>query len=127
MSFQIFFHNLLKAHKANITGYNDGIAASIASVILMSADEIIMPANSITMIHDPFGFVQGTSEDMAKMAEALDKIKDGLITAYENKTGMSKEELSKLMTDETWLTADEALEMGRCPRIWYEGIKCQII
>ncbi len=105
-------YNLLKNHQANIEVHVDGIAASIASVIAMAGDKIIMPENAIIMIHDPMGLVQGTSDDMQKMVEALGKIKLGIISAYRDKTGLEDKEISKLMNHETWFTASEAVEQG---------------
>jgi len=103
--------NLLKAHQATVTVYIDGLAASIASVIAMSGDKIIMPENALLMIHDPFAMVMGTAEDMRKMAEALDKIKDSIKSAYK-RTMMTDDELTEMMTEETWLSASEAVEKG---------------
>lgn len=107
----ITMYNLLKAHPANITCYIDGIAASIASVIAMAANKIIMPENAMMMIHDPWGFAQGNSEEMRKMAEMLDKIKEAIATSY-NRTACTEEEIAQMMTDETWLTAADAIEKG---------------
>lgn len=105
-------HNMLKAHAAKVTVYVDGIAASIASVIAMAGDEIVMPANAMMMVHDPSGVAIGTAEDMAKMAEALTRVKDAIITSYTARTGLPKDEVSELMSDETWLTAEMAVEKG---------------
>lgn len=105
-------YNTLKAHPAVKTVYIDGIAASIASVIAMAGDSIVMPENSMMMIHDPLSMVIGTSEDMKKEAEALDKIKAGLVSAYRNKSGMSDAAISGMMSEETWLTADECVAFG---------------
>ncbi len=106
-------YNQLKAHKAEKEVYIDGLAASIASVIAMSGDKIHMPENAMMMIHDPSGLVMGSAEDMRKMAAALDKIKDGLVTAY-RRSGKTDEEIGQMMTDETWMSAEEACEMGFC-------------
>lgn len=105
-------YNTLRRHSAKKTVYVDGIAASIASEIAMAGDKVVMPKNSIMMIHDPFGMVVGDAEDMRKMADSLDKIKEGMISAYMRKTRMSRENIWNLMSDETWMTADEAVEMG---------------
>ena len=105
-------YNALKAHKAKINVTIDGVAASIASVIAMSGDKIEMPENAMMMLHDPSGLVIGTAKDMRKMATAMNKIKTGLVAAYHNKTGMERDEISVMMEDETWMTAQEAVEMG---------------
>lgn len=107
----IVIYNLLKAHTARVIVYVDGIAASIASVIAMSGDRIIMPENTMMMIHDPTGFVMGAAVDMRKMADTLDKIKESIKTAYK-RTMLTDEEIDKMMSDETWMTAADAIEKG---------------
>ena len=79
-------YNQLIAHKAEVHVRIDGLAASIASVIAMAGDTIEMPENAILMIHDPFAVVMGNSEELRKMADTLEKIKAGLITAYSKKS-----------------------------------------
>lgn len=105
-------YNQLRAHKATIEVRIDGLAASIASVIAMAGDSVLMPANAIMMIHDPSGVVMGGAEDMRKMAEALEKIKTSLITAYRDKCGLPDQDIADLMADETWMSAHEAVEWG---------------
>ena len=105
-------YNALVNHKAKVHVKVDGIAASIASVIAMAGDDVEMPKNAMMMIHDPSGFVVGTSADMKKMSGALDKIKGGLISAYRRRSNKTEDQISDMMTDETWLTADEALAAG---------------
>lgn len=104
--------NLLKQHKAQINIFVDGLAASIASVIAMAGDRIIMPANSMMMIHNPAMVAFGESKDMRKSADVLDKVKKTLVAAYAGKTGLNDAEITTLMDDETWFTADEAVAMN---------------
>ena len=105
-------YNALVAHDAVVNVTVDGIAASIASVIAMAGDTIEMPENSLLMIHDPSALVMGTAKDMEKMAETLGKIKGGMIKAYQTKLAMDDDEISEMMSNETWLTANEAAELG---------------
>lgn len=105
-------YNMLRRHGAIITATIDGVAASMASVIAMAGDTVTMPENSMLMIHDPSGAVIGTSKDMRELADALDKIKEGLVGAYASKSGLSRGQIAELMADETWLTAKEAVELG---------------
>jgi len=105
-------YNALRNHDARIEVTIDGIAASIASVIAMAGNIISMPENAMMMIHDPAGFAIGTAEDMRKIAEALDKIKLGIISSYREKTDQKDSVIEKMMTDETWMTADEAVNLG---------------
>lgn len=104
--------NILRAHKATIIVAIDGIAASIASVIAMAGDKIIMPENAMMMIHDPSGLTMGTAEDMRKAAAALDQVKLSLMAAYNTRVDMAHDELNQMMKDETWLTAVEAVDLG---------------
>lgn len=110
-------YNLLKAHKATIHVIIDGVAASIASVIAMAGDTIEMPENAYMMIHNPSNMLYGTAEDMRKMADDLDKIKEGLVATYVARTGMKAEEISRLMNEETWMTAEDAMEMGFADKV----------
>lgn len=113
--------NLLDSYKrkngARIIGYNDGIAASMGSGILMAADYIYMAENAIFMVHKPFSIAVGNADDMEKEKEILDKVEDTLVKNYMRHFNGTEEEMRQLMTDETWLTADEALEYGLCDEI----------
>lgn len=108
----ITIYNLLKQHPANVTTYIDGIAASIASVIALAGDKIVMAANALYMIHNPSGMVMGTAEDMRTFADTLDKVGGTMVTAYTGKTGKDADIIKALLDAETWFTADEAKEMG---------------
>lgn len=107
-------YNQLKAHKASKTVYIDGVAASIASVIAMSGDTIIMPENALMMIHDPHALAIGDAEIMRKMADILDKTAESLVSIYRDKCGKTDEEIRSAMKAETWFSAKEAVEFGLC-------------
>lgn len=108
----IAIFNLLKNHKASVTAYVDGLAASMGSVIPMAADRIVMPENALMMIHNPWGGAVGEAEEMRKMADVLDKIKSSLMSVYINRTGKTEEEISAIMDAETWYTGAEAVAAG---------------
>lgn len=110
-------YNTLNAHSAEKEVHIDGIAASIASVIAMVGDPVIMPENALLMIHDPTGLVMGDAEDMRKMAETLDKVKDSILSAYASKTQLSSAEIAQLMSEETWMSAEEAVHYGFADQI----------
>jgi len=110
-------YNALKRHDATITVWVDGIAASIASMIAMAGDELIMPENAMLMLHDPSGLVMGTASDMRAMAEALDRMKAGMVAAYRDKSGRDDAEIEALMQAETWLSAQEAVALGLADRV----------
>ena len=113
----VAIHNALTRHPAGVTAWIDGIAASAASYVAMAADEVVMPQNAFLMIHDPAGMVLGTAEDMRSMADALDKIKTSLVAGYAAKSGRPDAEIAELMRKETWLDAEEAVELGLANRI----------
>lgn len=108
----IAIYNLLKNHPANVTVYIDGLAASMASVIAMAGNEVIMPENAMMMIHKPWGIQGGDAEDMRKYADLLDKIENTLIPAYASKTGKTPEELAEMLSAETWLNGKECVDQG---------------
>ncbi|WP_254915723.1 ClpP-like prohead protease/major capsid protein fusion protein [Shewanella sp. Shew256] len=105
-------YNMIKGHPAHKVCYIDGLAASMASVIAMAFDEIIMPENAMMMIHKPWGGTLGDADDMRKYADLLDKVEGNLVGAYQQKTGLPEDELHALLAAETWLTGREAVEKG---------------
>jgi len=105
-------YNLLRSHPANVTAYIDGIAASIASIIMLAADEIVMPANALVMIHDPVVAAAGDAASLRKAADVLEKLRGILLSAYVARTGADEATVSAWMAEETWFTADEAYASG---------------
>lgn len=105
-------YNMLKEHKGKITVKIDGIAASAASVIAMAGDEIYMSPVSMMMIHNPATIAFGDRYEMKKAADMLDEIKESIINAYETKSSLGRNKISKLMDEETWMNANKALELG---------------
>lgn len=105
-------YNTLKNHKAQIVTICDGFACSAASVIFMAGDIRIMNEASLLMIHNPWTCACGNAEDFRKRAEDLDKIAQASVNAYMSKVNVSEEEIKKLLNDETWITAQEGLNMG---------------
>ncbi len=103
---------MLKNHKGKVTVKIDGIAASAASVVAMSGDETLISPTGYLMIHNPMTLASGSKEDMEKAIALLDEIKEGIINAYARKTGLSRNKISKLMDDETWMNAEKALQLG---------------
>jgi len=103
--------NAIKRHPANVTVYIDGMAASMASVIAMAGDDVLMADNALLMIHNPWTVAIGDSEGLRKEADLMDKMKSSIINAY-SRSNYSTEELEELMNATTWFTADEAMEAG---------------
>lgn len=105
-------YNQLRGRKAPVTTRVVGIAASIASIIALAGDRVEMADAALMMIHDPSGMAAGTSEDMRKMADALDQHAEVLVGVYAKKTGKSPEAIRAAMKAETWFTTAEALAFG---------------
>jgi len=105
-------YNLIKSHPAHVTMIIDGIAASAATLILMAGNRIIMPSNALMMIHNPMIVAVGDHNDMLHAAEILEKAKETMLNVYSERTGKDRTDLSKLLDDETWMTAAEALQEG---------------
>lgn len=110
-------YSMLKRHKAKINVYIDGLAASIASLIAMAGDKVIMPANAMMMIHNPWTWGMGNSNDFRKLADDLDKIRDSMIVAYEKKSALMINEIIEIMDAETWLSAQDCLDYGLADEI----------
>jgi ATP-dependent Clp endopeptidase proteolytic subunit ClpP len=113
----VAIYNTLAAHPARKTVTIDGIAASMASVIAMVGDEIIMPNNSLMMIHDPSAFAGGNAKDLRKTAEVLEKTRANLANIYAARTRQTLAKVLSMMTAETWMTADEAKALGFADRV----------
>lgn len=105
-------YNLLKQHAATVTTYIDGLAASIASVVALAGDRIVMAENALFMLHQPWAFTMGNEEDHEKTLEVLKQVGGSIARTYIAKTGKEESEIRKMMRAETWLNADEALEAG---------------
>ena len=105
-------YSIIQRRKAKTTVYIEGIAASIASVIALAADEVIMSENSLLMIHNAWGGTQGDAEDMRKQADVLDKITNEIAEVYIKKTKLPYDRVVEMMDEETWLTAEEAVALG---------------
>jgi ATP-dependent protease ClpP protease subunit len=109
--------NFLRNHPAKITTYIEGVAASAASVIAMAGDAVIMPSNSVMMIHNPWTVAMGNADEMESAAKMLRKFEDTLVTTYAARTKLDSDELKVLLADETWFTATEAFEKGFCDQV----------
>ena len=109
-------YSALKEHSLNGHGRVrveiTALAASAASVIAMAGDEIAMYPTSYMMIHNPWSIVVGDAKEMRKTARTLDVISEGLINAYQQRTGKSRDELKRMLENETWMSAGTAVEQG---------------
>lgn len=109
--FAIF--NTLSRLKAKLDIWVDGVAASMASMIVcLPGATVHMPENAWLMVHKPWGGIAGDSDDMRDYAAWLDRNEALMLSAYMNKTGLGQEELEAMLKAETWLTGAEAVEKG---------------
>tara|TARA_R110000824_G_scaffold144529_2_gene312492 strand:+ start:546 stop:1538 length:993 start_codon:yes stop_codon:yes gene_type:complete len=95
-----------------VTSRIEGIAASMASVIALAADEVIMSENSLYMIHNVWGGEVGDSDDLRKAADLMDKMGERLVNIYVSKSGQTEEQIRSWMDEETWFNSSEAVEAG---------------
>lgn len=110
--------NALRHHDARVIGYVDGLAASAASFIAVGGcDELVMSAHSELMIHDAWGLCVGSAEDMAKMAEDLDRISDNIASVYARKAGGTTTGWRDIMREERWYSDEEAVTAGLADRL----------
>lgn len=100
----------LRRHDAKVIAHVDGLAASAASLIAMGADEVHMPEPTQMMIHNPAAFVFGDHQKLGKVADSLEDMRDSMMTLYTAKTGLDDDEVKSMLDDETWMSAEEAVD-----------------
>ena len=107
-------YSQLKRHPAQKIVYVDGFACSIASVIAMAGDKVIMPKNTMMMVHNIWNIAMGNATQLRKAADDLDVIMAGNRQAYLQKSNgkIAEDELIRLLEAETWLTAEQCIEYG---------------
>lgn len=103
-------YNILKRNPANKTVHVDGLAASIASVIALAGDKVIIPSTAQFMIHQPWTIALGNANDFRKLADILDKCSQSILNVYKEnlREGIDINTIKQMMDDETWMTGDEA-------------------
>ena len=113
----ITIYERLRQHKAKIITYVDGMAASIASIIALAGEEVVIGEGAFFMVHAPMSGVFGNAREMEDMIEVLDKIENQMTGIYARKTNLSTAEITRMLLKDTWLNAEEAVEMGFADRI----------
>lgn len=108
----VAIYNYLNEHEGVVTVKVDGLAASIASLIAMAGDKIVMLPGSMMMVHLPWTFAAGNSDDMAQVVEMLEKTGESMVPIYAARTGLSEERVNELLKAETWMTAQDAVDLG---------------
>ncbi len=112
-------YTMLKDYKGSITVKIDAIAASAASVVAMAGDTVQMSPVAMLMIHDPSTIAMGNTKDMEKAIEVLNEVKESIINAYASKSGLSHARIANLMSNETWMNAKKAVELGFADEILF--------
>ena len=115
-------YTMLRDYKGRITVKIASIAASAASVVAMAGDRILMSPTAVLMLHDPMTVAMGNAKDMEKAISTLNEIKESIINAYQAKTGLSRAKISQLMSDETWMNARKAVELGFADEILFKEV-----
>ena len=105
-------YTALMDYKDDVTVKIDGMAASAASVIAMAGTKVLMAPTAMMMIHNPSTGVYGDHKDMEEVIAMLEEVKEGIINAYEIRTGLSHAQLSHMMDSTTWMNAKKAIELG---------------
>lgn len=105
-------YTMLRDYPRNVRVCIASIAASAASVIAMAGSTVEMSPTALLFVHDPSTIAMGNTRDMEKAIATLNEVKESIINAYMAKTGLSHNRISKLMSDETWINAKKAVELG---------------
>ena len=113
-------YTMIRDYPHNVTVRIASIAASAASVIAMAGNTVQMSPTALLMIHDPSTIAFGNAKDMEKAIATLNEVKESIINAYAAKTGLSRSRISKLMSDETWINAKKAVELGFADEILFD-------
>lgn len=106
---------IIQDYPGRVTVRIDGLAASAATVVATAGDLVRIQDTAYYMIHDPlavFLMAALNIEELARMTETLKSVKSGIVNAYEARTGLSRDRLGKMMTNETWLSAQESVDLG---------------
>lgn len=105
-------YNILKRYAGEKVVRVDGIAASIASVIALAGDRIIIPKSAQFMIHKPWSWAEGNADELRKEAEALDSCQQAIMAVYMNhvREGITEEQIADMVNRETWLTGEQAAQ-----------------
>ncbi|EJM94728.1 head maturation protease, ClpP-related [Pseudomonas sp. GM67] len=116
-------HNALARLGERCTGHVDALAASAASVAVCGAHKVVIAANAMLMIHNPWTYASGDAEGLRKVATALDQATEVIIAAYKSKApDIDEIELRRMVNAETWLTANESVALGLADEVG-EGVK----
>jgi ATP-dependent Clp protease protease subunit len=107
-------YHMINRHPAYVTAHIDGISASIANVITMAADKIVMPKTSLMLAHKPLFGVMGyfNADDFLSFVLELNKLEVPIAEAYKAKTGLSSEKIAEILAKDAFMGAEEAIDLG---------------
>lgn len=114
-------YTMLREYRGAVTVKIASIAASAASVVAMAGSKVQMSPTALLMIHDPCTLAMGNAKDMEKAIETLNEVKEAIINAYAAKTGLRHNKIAELMSNETWMNAKKAVELGFADEVLYDG------
>lgn len=113
-------YTALRAYTGNVTAKIVGMAASAASVIAMGADTVEISPTAQIMIHKAWlSGISGNSDELQNASQALDASDEGICNAYHAKTGLDKAEIINLMKNDTFMSAEKAVELGFADKIMF--------
>ncbi len=107
----------IREHKSKVVAHVDGYAASAASFVAVACDEVEIAPGGFFMVHKAWTVAFGNSDDLMETAALLEKVDASLVESYARETGQSAEEVQRMMADETWLSAQESVDLGFADRI----------
>ena len=118
----IAIHNALRALGERCDAQIDGACFSAGSVAVCGAHKVRMADNAMFMIHNPWTWMAGDSEELRKMADMMDKAFEGIVASYQHRAlNIDDAELRRMINDTTWLTAGEALTHGFVDEVFGEA------
>lgn len=123
----VAIYNALKNHKAKINVIIDGYCASIATVIAMAGDTVEMGLGTTFMVHNPLTSIQGNATELEKMADTLNILGENMIDIYMTRFNGTRDEMKKLMDEETWFDPQSALDKGFINQIGKFKMKDDIV
>ena len=118
-------YTMISDYPGTVTVKIDAIAASAASVVAMAGDRVMMSPVAMIMVHDPMTIAMGNARAMEKAITTLNEVKESILNAYVAKTGLSRNKVARLMSDETWLNAKKAVELGFADEIMFADRKAE--
>lgn len=117
----IAIHNALRALGERCTGQIDGACFSAGSVAVCGAHKVRMADNAMFMIHNPWTYMAGDSNELRQMADMMDKAFEGIVASYQHRAlNIDDAELRRMINDTTWLTASEAMTHGFVDEVFGE-------